>query len=165
MIVALRICWFDLENEHLSCILVFKIILSIFNTYFILVIMFLSIEVHFCKSWYTCFLTPVQAQITAYVEYFGQCTSEHFPEDIAEVFFVSLFSLSCSYGITICWISTRFLQFVIHISLLTCMWFWQLIRNRYPSKEKRLFDDVLGIDSLTILIYKTINYTCWVSYQ
>ncbi|XP_019154767.1 PREDICTED: protein GIGANTEA-like [Ipomoea nil] len=42
-------------------------------------------------------------QITAYVEYFGQFTSEHFPEDIAE-----------------------------------------LIRNRYPSKENRLFDDVLA---------------------
>ncbi|KAF5467704.1 hypothetical protein F2P56_011933 [Juglans regia] len=44
-----------------------------------------------------------KAQITAYVEYFGQFTSEQFPEDIAE-----------------------------------------LIRNRYPSKEKRLFDDVLA---------------------
>ena len=30
------------------------------------------------------FLFP-QAQITAYVEYFGQFTSEQFPEDIAEV--------------------------------------------------------------------------------
>lgn len=45
-----------------------------------------------------------KAQITAYVEYFGQFTSEQFPEDIAE-----------------------------------------LIRNRYPSKERRLFDDVLAI--------------------
>lgn len=27
-----------------------------------------------------------QDQITAYVEYFGQFTSEQFPEDIAEVF-------------------------------------------------------------------------------
>uniref|UniRef100_A0A5B7AQX9 GIGANTEA n=1 Tax=Davidia involucrata TaxID=16924 RepID=A0A5B7AQX9_DAVIN len=44
-----------------------------------------------------------KAQITAYVDYFGQFTSEQFPEDIAE-----------------------------------------LIRNRYPSKEKRLFDDVLA---------------------
>ncbi|KAL6984262.1 hypothetical protein U1Q18_017639 [Sarracenia purpurea var. burkii] len=44
------------------------------------------------------------AQITAYVEYFGQFTSEQFPEDIAE-----------------------------------------LIRNRYPYKERRLFDDVLAI--------------------
>ncbi|GAB4845182.1 hypothetical protein Ancab_038588 [Ancistrocladus abbreviatus] len=44
-----------------------------------------------------------KAQVTAYVEYFGQFTSEQFPEDIAE-----------------------------------------LIRNRYPSKEKRLFDDVLA---------------------
>ncbi|KAA8537955.1 hypothetical protein F0562_027464 [Nyssa sinensis] len=43
-----------------------------------------------------------KAQITAYVEYFGQFTSEQFPEDIAE-----------------------------------------LIRNRYPSKEKTLFEDVL----------------------
>ncbi|KAJ6306791.1 hypothetical protein OIU78_021995 [Salix suchowensis] len=43
------------------------------------------------------------AQITAYVDYFGQCTSEHFPDDISE-----------------------------------------LIRNRYPSKDKRLFDDVLA---------------------
>ncbi|GAV58788.1 hypothetical protein CFOL_v3_02321 [Cephalotus follicularis] len=42
-------------------------------------------------------------QITAFVEYFGQFTSERFPEDIAE-----------------------------------------LIRDRYPSKEKRLFDDVLA---------------------
>ncbi|XP_059630452.1 protein GIGANTEA isoform X2 [Cornus florida] len=44
-----------------------------------------------------------KAQITAYVEYFAQFTSEQFPDDIAE-----------------------------------------LIRNRYPSKEKRLFDDVLA---------------------
>ncbi|XP_048226516.1 protein GIGANTEA isoform X1 [Ricinus communis] len=44
-----------------------------------------------------------KAQITAYVEYFGQFTSEQFPDDIAE-----------------------------------------LIRNRYPSREKRLFDDVLA---------------------
>lgn len=44
-----------------------------------------------------------KAQITAYVDYFGQFTSEQFPEDIAE-----------------------------------------LIRNRYPSKENRLFDDVLA---------------------
>ncbi|XP_015073264.1 protein GIGANTEA-like [Solanum pennellii] len=44
-----------------------------------------------------------KAQITAYVEYFVQFTSEQFPEDIAE-----------------------------------------LIRNRYPSKENRLFDDVLA---------------------
>lgn len=44
-----------------------------------------------------------KAQITAYVEYFGQFTSEAFPEDIAE-----------------------------------------LIRNRYPSEENRLFDDVLA---------------------
>ncbi|KAJ6998236.1 protein GIGANTEA [Populus alba] len=44
-----------------------------------------------------------KAQITAYVDYFGQCTSEHFPDDISE-----------------------------------------LIRNRYPSKDKRLFDDVLA---------------------
>nr|AII99806.1 gigantea [Dimocarpus longan] len=45
-----------------------------------------------------------KAQTTAYVEYFGQFTSEQFPEDIAE-----------------------------------------LIRNRYPSKEMRLFDDVLAM--------------------
>ncbi|KAG6671525.1 hypothetical protein I3842_16G007900 [Carya illinoinensis] len=44
-----------------------------------------------------------KAQIKAYVDYFGQFTSEQFPEDIAE-----------------------------------------LICNRYPSKEKRLFDDVLA---------------------
>ncbi|KAL8058300.1 hypothetical protein ABFX02_03G009300 [Erythranthe guttata] len=44
-----------------------------------------------------------KAQITAYVEYFGQFTSEHFPDEIAE-----------------------------------------LIRSRYPSKENRLFDDVLA---------------------
>ncbi|KAF5749237.1 protein GIGANTEA [Tripterygium wilfordii] len=44
-----------------------------------------------------------KAEITAYVEYFGQFTSERFPEDIA-----------------------------------------QLIRNHYPSKENRLFDDVLA---------------------
>ncbi|CAO2834123.1 unnamed protein product [Amaranthus hypochondriacus] len=44
-----------------------------------------------------------KAQITAYVEYFGQFISEQFPEDIGE-----------------------------------------LIRNRYPSVEKRLFDDVLA---------------------
>ncbi|XP_019228188.1 PREDICTED: protein GIGANTEA-like isoform X1 [Nicotiana attenuata] len=44
-----------------------------------------------------------KAQITAYVEYFGQFTSEQFPEDISE-----------------------------------------LIRHRYPSKENRLFDDVLA---------------------
>ncbi|KAF5725655.1 protein GIGANTEA [Tripterygium wilfordii] len=44
-----------------------------------------------------------KAEITAYVEYFGQFTLERFPEDIAE-----------------------------------------LIRNHYPSKEKRLFDDVLA---------------------
>ncbi|KAJ6337210.1 hypothetical protein OIU76_006979 [Salix suchowensis] len=46
---------------------------------------------------------PPQAQIIAYVEYFGQCTSEQFPDDIAE-----------------------------------------LIRNRYPSRDKHLFDDVLA---------------------
>ncbi|XP_008786528.2 protein GIGANTEA-like [Phoenix dactylifera] len=45
-----------------------------------------------------------QAQITAYVEYFGQFTSEQFPEDVA-----------------------------------------QLIQNYYPSKEKRLLDEVLAI--------------------
>ncbi|PON52675.1 GIGANTEA [Parasponia andersonii] len=44
-----------------------------------------------------------KAQVIAYVDYFGQFTSEQFPDDIAE-----------------------------------------LIRNRYPSKEQRLFDDVLG---------------------
>ncbi|XP_024977082.1 protein GIGANTEA-like [Cynara cardunculus var. scolymus] len=44
-----------------------------------------------------------KAQITAYVDYFGQFTSEQFPEDIAE-----------------------------------------LVRHRYPSQEKRLFDDVLA---------------------
>ncbi|CAI9754428.1 unnamed protein product [Fraxinus pennsylvanica] len=44
-----------------------------------------------------------KAQITAYVEYFGQFTSERFPEDMSE-----------------------------------------LIRSRYPSKENRLFDDVLA---------------------
>ncbi|KAH9615273.1 hypothetical protein KSS87_002034 [Heliosperma pusillum] len=44
-----------------------------------------------------------KAQITAYVEYFGQFISERFSEDIAE-----------------------------------------LIRNRYPSHEKHLFDDVLA---------------------
>ena len=48
-----------------------------------------------------------KAEITAYVDYFGQFTSEQFPEDIAE-----------------------------------------LIRNRYPSEVKRLFDDVLGIHTL-----------------
>ncbi|KAL8233374.1 hypothetical protein R6Q59_019474 [Mikania micrantha] len=45
-----------------------------------------------------------KAQITAYVDYFGQFTSEQFPEDIAE-----------------------------------------LVRNRYPTSEKRLFDDVLAM--------------------
>lgn len=30
----------------------------------------------------------------------------------------------------------------------------QLIRNRYPYKERRLFDDVLGIDSLSMLVLK-----------
>ncbi|XP_023743209.1 protein GIGANTEA [Lactuca sativa] len=44
-----------------------------------------------------------KAQITAYVDYFGQFTSEQFPEDIAK-----------------------------------------LVRHRYPSQEKRLFDDVLA---------------------
>lgn len=44
-----------------------------------------------------------KAQITAYVDYFAQFTSEQFPEDVAE-----------------------------------------LIRNRFPSKESRLFDDVLA---------------------
>nr|GFA70117.1 protein GIGANTEA-like [Tanacetum cinerariifolium] len=42
-------------------------------------------------------------QITAYVDYFGQFTSEQFPEDISE-----------------------------------------MVRHRYPSQEKRLFDDVLA---------------------
>ncbi|KAM1568852.1 hypothetical protein ACFX10_034037 [Malus domestica] len=45
-----------------------------------------------------------KAEITAYVDYFGQFTSEQFPEDVAE-----------------------------------------LIRNRYPSEVKRLFDDVLAM--------------------
>ncbi|KAM0062684.1 hypothetical protein Hdeb2414_s0003g00082641 [Helianthus debilis subsp. tardiflorus] len=45
-----------------------------------------------------------KAQITAYVDYFGQFTSEQFPEDIAE-----------------------------------------LVRHRYPTSEKRLFDDVLAM--------------------
>nr|ACY30446.1 gigantea-like protein [Liriodendron tulipifera] len=45
-----------------------------------------------------------QVQIMAYVEYFGQFTSERFPEDVAE-----------------------------------------LIRTCYPSKEKRLLDEVLAI--------------------
>uniref|UniRef100_A0A1D1XQ06 Protein GIGANTEA n=1 Tax=Anthurium amnicola TaxID=1678845 RepID=A0A1D1XQ06_9ARAE len=45
-----------------------------------------------------------QAQIVAYVEYFGQFTSEQFPEDVA-----------------------------------------QLIQNHYPSKERRLLDEVLAI--------------------
>ncbi|KAJ4967163.1 hypothetical protein NE237_019012 [Protea cynaroides] len=45
-----------------------------------------------------------QVQITAYVDYFGQFTSERFPEDIAE-----------------------------------------LIRSRYPSKDKCLLDDVLAM--------------------
>ncbi|KAK2979906.1 hypothetical protein RJ640_020148 [Escallonia rubra] len=45
-----------------------------------------------------------KAQITAYVDYFGQFTSEQFPDDLAE-----------------------------------------LIRKRYPSKEKCLFDDVLAM--------------------
>ncbi|XP_073000251.1 protein GIGANTEA [Typha latifolia] len=45
-----------------------------------------------------------QAQIMAYVEYFGQFTSEQFPEDVA-----------------------------------------QLIQSCYPSKEKRLVDEVLAI--------------------
>lgn len=44
-----------------------------------------------------------QAQIMAYVEYFGQFTSERFPEDVA-----------------------------------------QLIQSHYPSKEKRLLDEVLA---------------------
>ncbi|XVF29855.1 hypothetical protein REPUB_Repub16aG0006400 [Reevesia pubescens] len=44
-----------------------------------------------------------KVQITAYVEYFGQFTSEQFPEDIAE-----------------------------------------LVRNRYPSNEQRLFDEVMA---------------------
>ncbi|XP_039143657.1 protein GIGANTEA isoform X1 [Dioscorea cayenensis subsp. rotundata] len=44
-----------------------------------------------------------QAQTMAYVEYFGQFTSEQFPEDVA-----------------------------------------QLIQNNYPSKEKRLLDEVLA---------------------
>ncbi|KAJ6793187.1 protein GIGANTEA-like [Iris pallida] len=44
-----------------------------------------------------------QAQIMAYVEYFGQFTSEQFPEDVA-----------------------------------------QLIQSHYPSKEKRLLDEVLA---------------------
>lgn len=45
-----------------------------------------------------------KAQITAYVDYFGQFTSEQFPEDVSE-----------------------------------------LVRHRYPSTEKRLFDDVLAM--------------------
>ncbi|CAI0557036.1 unnamed protein product [Linum tenue] len=44
-----------------------------------------------------------KAQVTAYVKYFGQFTSEQFPDDIAE-----------------------------------------LIRSRYPSADKRLFDEVLA---------------------
>ncbi|KAM6559663.1 hypothetical protein CsatA_028902 [Cannabis sativa] len=44
-----------------------------------------------------------KAQVIAYVDYFGQFTSDQFPDDIAE-----------------------------------------LVRNRYPSKEQRLFDDVLA---------------------
>ncbi|KAL5560240.1 hypothetical protein UlMin_036451 [Ulmus minor] len=44
-----------------------------------------------------------KAQVTAYVDYFGQFTSEQFPDDISE-----------------------------------------LVRNHYPSKEHRLFDDVLA---------------------
>nr|XP_043607661.1 protein GIGANTEA isoform X2 [Erigeron canadensis] len=51
-----------------------------------------------------------KAQITAYVDYFGQFTSEQFPEDIAE-----------------------------------------LVRHRYPSQEKRLFDDVLEHGHTVIL--------------
>ncbi|XP_010535090.1 PREDICTED: protein GIGANTEA [Tarenaya hassleriana] len=45
-----------------------------------------------------------QDQVIAYVEYFGQFTSEQFPEDIAE-----------------------------------------LVRNQYPSTEKRLLDDVMAM--------------------
>jgi hypothetical protein len=39
------------------------------------------------------------------------------------------------------------------------MFFWQLIRSRYPSREKRLFDDVLGIDAFPTLAFSIIDET------
>lgn len=41
--------------------------------------------------------------------------------------------------------------------VVTYIVFWQLIRNRYPSEVKRLFDDVLGIYDLPLLIYAMID--------
>jgi hypothetical protein len=63
---------------------------------------FLSIEVHFLQELIRMFLyvfPPLQAQITGYVEYFGQCTSEQFPDDIAEVYllFESVFLVCMVY--------------------------------------------------------------------
>jgi hypothetical protein len=68
------------------------------------------------------------------------------------------------------WILNSIETFIFHevyniYWLWIWIWFWQLIRNRYPSKDKRLFDDVLGNDSSPTLIFKTINCACQVSYQ
>jgi hypothetical protein len=85
-----------------------------------------------------------------------QFTSEQFADDIAEVhlyllksaflFFVLLF---------LTWEIQEFLSNVTHCSVLL----WQLIRNRYPSKEIILFDDVLGIYALS---HVSLNHA-WVN--
>jgi GIGANTEA protein len=82
-------------------------------------------------------ISCLKAQITAYVEYFGQFTadSDQFPEDIAQVLNF-LESISCSLVVTSL---SNLLTFLY--SLITCM---QLIQSCYPSKERRLVDEVLG---------------------
>ena len=41
------------------------------------------------------------------------------------------------------------------------IYFWQLIRNRYPSKDMLLFDDVLGIYALTHVSYIMVD-SMWI---
>jgi prepilin signal peptidase PulO-like enzyme (type II secretory pathway) len=88
MVIALNLS-FDLEKSHICILSLFsKLLYRTSALIFLLIVTFLSIEVQYLQELIPMLLhvfPHLQAQITAYVDYFGQCTSEHFPDDISEV--------------------------------------------------------------------------------
>lgn len=106
---------------------------------------FASFESISYNIWETYFFlsSPHQAQITAYVEYFGQFTSEQFPEDIAEVYsFCFYFWTSFSHPESWNETDTLLIPFIIRMKEMLISWRLEVldVYNKFCLLKHVIFD-------------------------
>lgn len=143
----LLVCSICSEND---CLLlsVFLLIFSVSYVFYLIsfwLLDFCLFWVHFLQYLRNILLSflPHQAQITAYVEYFGQFTSEQFPEDIAEVYsFCFYFWTSFSHPESWNETDTLLIPFIIRMKEMLISWRLEVldVYNKFCLLKHVIFD-------------------------